>query len=251
MKLHIVPPERYPEIRPMIAPESCGAIYPLSVLLGIQSGTVFADDSMQAVLIWHCCGFGFLFGAYDHAFLEAVAEIMQNPVQYPRLLLFAPDEDTVTFFRKKDGFLPEQRLFFRYPDGQTPPESNAASVITSDILPNIHGRITPDFSWTSSSDFLRSGRGFCVMQENVPAAWAFSAAVSDTEIDIGVETDEQFRRRGFAFAAAAAMCRDILSQGKMPVWACHAENTGSQKLAAALGFVHCGQCLTIRRISHE
>lgn len=80
----------------------------------------------------------------------------------------------------------------------------------------------------------------------MPAAWAFSAAISDYEIDIGVETDAQFRRRGFAFDAAAAMCRDIISHGKTPVWACHAANIASQTLAAALGFVPAGHCITIR-----
>ena len=47
-------------------------------------------------------------------------------------------------------------------------------------------------------------------------------------------------------STAAAMCRDIISHGKTPVWACHEANIASQTLAAALGFVPAGHCITIR-----
>ena len=247
MSLRILPPEQYPNTRHLIAPDACGAVYPLSVIEGTQSGTVYTDDTGRAVLIWHCCGFAFLFGAYDRAFLAECAEIMRHPVPYTRMLLFAPDAETAAFFRKTDGFLPERRLFFRYPVSTQPQTTIPAVRITADILTQIHGKITPAFSWQTAADFLANGCGFCVMQDGVPAAWSFSAAVSDTEIDIGVETLASYRRRGFAFAAAAAMIQAALSQGKVPVWACHAQNTGSQKLAAGLGFVPCGECLTVKR----
>ena len=119
----------------------------------------------------------------------------------------------------------------------------------NEILQKISGKITPAFSWPEDADFLERGSGFCVLQDGLPAAWAFSAAVSENEVDIGVETDERFRRRGFAFAAAAAMIADTLLQGKTPVWACHAGNSGSQRLAEALGFVRCGECETVRVIT--
>ena len=246
MKLHIVPAKQYPQVLQMIAPEHCGAVYPLSVVREIQSGIVLADDTMQTILVWHCCGFAFLYGRYDRPFLETVGQMLRNPTLYSQMLLFAPDDDTAAYFQNQGGFLSEQRLFFRYPAEKCPPECNAATIITPEILPQIQGKITPAFSWTASADFLKNGRGFCVMQDNMPAAWAFSAAISDQEIDIGVETDAQFRRRGFAFDAAAAMCRDIISHGKTPVWACHAANIASQTLAAALGFVPAGHCITIK-----
>lgn len=247
MNLHILPPAQYPEILHLIAPASCGAVYPLSVAEGVQSGSIFTDDTRKTVLIWHCCGFAFLFGKHDRALLDEVGQMILHPALYPRMLLFAPDAETAAFFREKPEFMLEQRLFFRYPAEKCPPESNGAAVITPDILPQIQGKITPAFSWKQPAEFFANGSGYCIMQDGMPAAWAFSAAVSAQEVDIGVETDECFRRRGFAFGAAAAMIQDTLSQGKVPVWACHAQNLGSQKLAAALGFVSCGQCVTVRK----
>ena len=83
------------------------------------------------------------------------------------------------------------------------------------------------------------------MHGDTPAAWAFSAAVSDDEIDIGVETLERFRGKGLAAAAASEMIRFSLAAGKKPVWACHAGNIASRKTAEKIGLVKTGECLTI------
>ena len=72
------------------------------------------------------------------------------------------------------------------------------------------------------------------------AAVAFSSAVSPEEVDIGVETIEAFRYHGLASCLAYRMCKEIIHQGRKPVWA-HAEvNKGSQKTALSVGFRQCG-----------
>jgi GNAT superfamily N-acetyltransferase len=246
MSLHPATPAQYPQLRQLITPECCGAVYPLSVLGGAQSGAVYTDETGRAALIHHCCGFAFLCGEYDAGICRGLAEKLHDPAPYARMILFAPDAQTADFFRSQAGYAVERRLFYRYPANSAPRKTHASARITADILRKISGKITPAFSWPEDADFLKRGSGFCVLQEGLPAAWAFSAAVSENEVDIGVETDERFRRRGFAFAAAAAMIADTLSHGKTPVRACHAGNSGSQKLAEALGFVRCGECETVR-----
>ena len=65
---------------------------------------------------------------------------------------------------------------------------------------------------------------------------AFSSAISLEEVDIGVETAETYRRNGLASYLADRMCKEIIAQGKKPVWA-HAEtNEGSRKTALGAGF---------------
>ena len=82
---------------------------------------------------------------------------------------------------------------------------------------------------------------------DTPAAWAFSAAVSGEEIDIGVETAESYRRMGLASAAARGMLRYVLGVGKRAVWACHAGNAGSRRVAEGLGFTLTAECFTVRK----
>ena len=117
--------------------------------------------------------------------------------------------------------------------------------IDASILPRLDGRIKPSFSWDSDEQFLKNGAGFCAMQGETPAAWAFSAAVSDTQIDIGVETLESYRGKGLAAAVAGKMAEYVLSIGKKPVWACHSENIASRNTAEKIGFDKVGECSTI------
>ena len=249
MSLHIAPPERYPALRTLIDPDGCGAVYAYAVAEGIQSGILYTDENETVLLVRHVCGFALLFGDYTEDTLREIGEMIRQPAPFSRMILFAPDDRAAAYFSNQDDFITEQRLFFRYSSGEIPPESSAAEHLTPARTEQISGRITPSFSWDNMDDFAINGTGYCIMQDGVPAAWAFSAAVSSRETDIGVETHENYRRRGFAFAAASAMIRDTLLRGKQPVWACHAENTGSRKLAEALGFSVCGQCTTVRRRS--
>jgi hypothetical protein len=65
---------------------------------------------------------------------------------------------------------------------------------------------------------------------------AFTTARTPTYVDIGVNTLEQHRRRGFASAAAAVVCRLAIAAGLTPVWSAGEGNEASLKCAARLGF---------------
>ena len=249
MSLHIAPPERYPALRALIDPDGCGAVYAYAVAEGLQSGSVYTNEDETVLLVRHVCGFALLFGAYTEETLREIGEMILQPAPFSRMLLFAPDDAAAEYFSRQEAFISEQRLFFRYPAADLPPENPAVQRLTPSLTAQLKGRIVPSFSWDSPDSFAERGCGYCMVQDGIPAAWAFSAAVSSRETDIGVETDANYRRRGFAYAAASAMIRDTLLRGKQPVWACHAENTGSRKLAEALGFLMCGQCTTVRRRS--
>ncbi|MCD7724982.1 MAG: GNAT family N-acetyltransferase [Clostridiales bacterium] len=47
------------------------------------------------------------------------------------------------------------------------------------------GKIISAFSWDNAEDFLLKGKGYCIVINDNIAAWAFSAAISEREIDIG------------------------------------------------------------------
>lgn len=54
--------------------------------------------------------------------------------------------------------------------------------------------------------------------------------------EIGVETRPEYRRRGYAWVAAARLIGECLGMGLEPVWSCRKENRGSYELACSLGF---------------
>lgn len=65
---------------------------------------------------------------------------------------------------------------------------------------------------------------------------AQTAAITGRYADIGVATDEQWRGRGLATAAASIVARRIQESGRTPVWSCGEDNMASLRVAQKLGF---------------
>lgn len=240
----------YHTVIPYITEDPCGMIYPLSVVQMYQHGDIYTDG--HSVLIWHQCGFAYIFGHPDHSFFDEIHDIMCADDLPRRFILFTADPDTERYFHGKQGIVTGQRYGYRYPSDISAssfplPDGYEIHEIDRDCIDRMQGRITPYFSWREPSEFLVKGKGFYVTYEDIPAAWAFSAAVTDDEIDIGIETHTDHRHKGLALAAASHMIRYCMDMHKRPVWACDAANGASQALAEKLGFVRTGTYTTIRR----
>ena len=55
-------------------------------------------------------------------------------------------------------------------------------------------------------------------------------------MDIGVETAEECRGKGYGRLVSAAMVKETLRRGKIPVWDCDTRNEASMRLACSVGF---------------
>lgn len=163
-----------------------------------------------------------------------------------RLVLFSDSPEAEEVFRSSPEVQTGKRLFFRYEGGE-PDHDPELLPLNGEMLRAVSGRVIPQSFWEKDSDFLQRGKGFCLLREGRPAGWAFSAAVSSTELDIGVETAPSYQRQGLAKRAAGELIRFALETGRRPVWACAATNTGSRRTAEKLGFVRCGSCLTFQK----
>ncbi len=235
-----------------INPKCIGAVYPYSIAEQIQNGEVYLCGS--AALFWHQCGFAFVYGDCEDAFLDQIYDrfLRDNLHSGKRFILFSADENIEMFFSHKSQLLLDKRYFYAYqgnPASATRflPDGFHISQITNAHLKQIQGNVTPQLFWDSTSAFLQKGKGFCILDGTTIAAWAFSAAVSSHEIDIGVETRSEYRNLGLATIAAEKMIQYCIQQHKRPVWACHARNIGSQTLAEKLGFVRIADSVVIKK----
>ena len=68
------------------------------------------------------------------------------------------------------------------------------------------------------------------------AACAFSSGISNDYVDIGVETAEECRGKGYGRIVVSAMVNETLRRGKTPVWGCDTRNEASMRLACSVGF---------------
>ena len=217
-------------------------VYPCSIAEGFQPGDIYVNDraNVKSVFFWHYCGFGYISGKASDELLGDIYSEMISGNNGRRLVLITADDDVTAFFRDRDVLI-DSRAEYSYLHLE-----NAIGIgtdmfriekIDTNNISKIEGRIIPSFSWDSSEHFLKEGFGYIVLDHGRVCAVAFSAAVSSDEVDIGVETYENYRRKGLAGLLAGRMCEHIISIGKRPVWAHSISNKGSMNTALKCGFV--------------
>lgn len=215
-------------------------VYPMSIAEGMQSGDIYIDGN-GAVLFWHRCGFGYISGNAEPGFLQEVYEDFLLAERDHRFLLITCEEAVTGFFGKQEGLSFEKRIEYAYSGSlrplMKPDERFVLERLTGEHWDALCGRIVPAFSWESKEQFLRYGFGFAFRDGDRIAASAFTGAVSTEEVDIGIETCEEYRRQGLAVCLARIMCEEIRRQGKKPVWAHAGTNAGSGRTAAGAGFL--------------
>jgi RimJ/RimL family protein N-acetyltransferase len=85
--------------------------------------------------------------------------------------------------------------------------------------------------------FLTHGFALCTLHGDAIVSWSVCDCVSGGRCEIGIHTDERYRRRGFATLTAAAAVDHALTQGFKSVgWHCVRPNVGSSATARKLGF---------------
>ena len=113
-----------------------------------------------------------------------------------------------------------------------------AQVIRTDrqTFENMQGSVIPKRFWNNAEDFCSRAVAFSVMDGESVACTAFSAFVVGNQLEIGIETSDNYRGKGYAIATCAALIDYCLEHGYEPVWGCKLENTASYLLAQKLGF---------------
>lgn len=85
-------------------------------------------------------------------------------------------------------------------------------------------------------DLLTDGLAAGAVLEGKLVGLAHTNALTTRYADIGVATRREFRRQGFASAAAFIVARRIQEMGLVPVWSAGEDNETSLRIAARLGF---------------
>ena len=70
-----------------------------------------------------------------------------------------------------------------------------------------------------------------------PVSWAWTANESEHAAELAVETDPDYRQRGYARQAVAAWATDVLGEGKVAFYSHEIGNIASEALARSLGVV--------------
>jgi RimJ/RimL family protein N-acetyltransferase len=90
--------------------------------------------------------------------------------------------------------------------------------------------------WPSIPDFIETGFGFFLLQDDTVASWCLSVYVSGEHYELGLATAQPHRNRGFATLTAAACIEHCVEHRLTPHWHCWDDNAPSIAVAEKVGF---------------
>ncbi len=89
-------------------------------------------------------------------------------------------------------------------------------------------------SYEGIDDFLQRGFGFCITEKEKIISACLSFSHSDYGIEVEIDTDPDYQKKGLAKIVAAYFVNEALKRELKPLW--DASNSASAKIAEALGF---------------
>jgi len=230
------------------------------------SGSVFVDDlnNPKTFYIKHSYGMTLLFGNSDNeifnrSFKEHALNVNNTRDSFEWMQAFPNDWDNVLSDLFGDKLLKSSenntkietgiielntRVNFKFNKDEylklkPKSESSGISIVRTDrqIFRDMKGSVIPFYFWESEDDFLENGIGFSLLYNGNLASTAYSAFIQGDQFEIGIETVEAYRGKGFAEQVCASIIDYCIENNYEPIWACRLENIGSYKLAQKLGFI--------------
>ena len=257
--------ESYSKLAEPLRQVTINNLFARAVIEGHANGTVHVDnvDDPKTFYVLHSYGMSLLFGdhtneKFNAAFLEYALNTKRTRDRYEWMQAFpagwdatleklfagnlvcsaenkvSPDETKVELnTRLNFRFRPE-----RYESSWKNNTAKNLAMVRTDarLFTEMKGSVIPFYFWKNAEDFHTNGAGFSLLDESRHASTAYSAFIFGKQLEIGIETEEAFRGKGYAQHSCSALIDYCLENGFEPVWACRLENTGSFKLAQKLGF---------------
>jgi GNAT superfamily N-acetyltransferase len=223
---------------------------------GWYKGRIFVDDvtSPSAAYVWTPWGYHYFAGTPNNvSFNQAMRKMLADELQPESaavgesniLLTLAPEGDEVLV----GDILPSPtaikiyRSTFKFNKTKFQSVGDWKSRIPIDfsmayIDANLAARLTDVIcaTWRNIDEFLERGFGYCLLEDGNILSVCHSAFIARNEVEIGISTENTFRRRGYGSLTAAAMITHCLENGFSPHWECFWDNEPSVALANKLGF---------------
>lgn len=244
--------------------DKCRNIEPKAIVNGMNPGRVYADhpEKPGAVLIWTegQQGFQIVGDAQSLVFTESLGEYMRKYIE-PKLkeqgvnyVEIGADKDTwddtlQTIFRNRDLSAANQHVFGlreNWEVGAAPVLTDAVSIRKMDAELLKSGGLTNHtfleekilHFWDTVDTFLEQGLGYLAERDNHVVSVCFSAFIAGQTHAIDIGTLEGYRRSNYGTAVAHALVQEYIQRGIEPYWDCTPENTGSKRIAEAVGLAH-------------
>ena len=242
--IEISPTQVAPPFKALFQPRDPAGLRCLAVLAGIRSGKILVDDPQNPKwLVVYENTFGTIYpgGEIGTALLfEIITRLRSEKMVLlglwsddPRWELIPSEYDyegrVLDFYdRARDGRL--KKFINQMPEGcELRPVS--ADLIERSINRDAHFSGYPNHE-AASSDLT----GFFLMKADEILCEALAGPMVLGTREMGVDTPESYRQRGYATITCAKLIDTCEQQGLQTYWNCNKTNTASMKLARNLGY---------------
>ena len=247
----LIEPGGYKRVIPLIGLKNELSLY--SVLLGNMPGKVYADDrtkpSSALVKAYNC---NFLAGKPDNndfnreiynnlGFWDQLT--FDNPWWEEKLAEIHPNKYLRKYKRRRYVLCKRNHksMPLKLPEGFVLKKVLYEEIIENKLL-NHEKLINWIDDWGNRKAFEQNGCGAYIATEKAIVSWSLADCFTADGIEIGVQTDEKYRRRGFGAAAANETIKECFKMGyKKIYWGCTDFNKGSIAIAERLGFPLAGE----------
>jgi RimJ/RimL family protein N-acetyltransferase len=255
-------PDQYYRLTPLIAPFGTQHLIVQALLEGTCPGTIYVNNvtTLQSAFIASAEG-RFLLGSPTNSdFNSALRHHFERLFAGEReaweeelVLTCYPDTWADALRNEILPFRPpfvSQRYYYRFEASkvewrsQLPPEIELHP-ISGEVLARANLSNHKDIlfwvnkNYGSQAHFLAQGCGICLIHDHKIVSWSLTDCTWGDACEIGIETDEAYRRRGLATIVTAAMVEECQARGWTHIgWHCWHHNLGSIGVAEAVGFRH-------------
>lgn len=257
--------ENYYKVTEALSKVQINNLFARSVIENCVTGTVYVDNKEEpkAFYLVHPYGLSLLFGAYNNidfnnSFKYYALNTNNKRDKHEWMQVYPEAWNTVVSDLFKDSLIKvseniekkergiielNSRVNFKFNPNKYlkfKKEFIVADyqIVRTDrqIFRDMKGSVTPFAFWDNADDFCNNGVGFSLFHEGKLASTAYTAFIHDDMLEIGIETVEAFRGKGFAQYTCSSLIDYCIENKYEPIWSCKFENTNSYNLAQKIGF---------------
>lgn len=265
-KLILLDPNKYDLALPKLLDVTINNLFARAVVERHVDGKVYVDDDTNpgAFYVAHPYGMSLLFGKVTDAFVEHHLKDyllgrngLRKPVEYLQVFpkeiegqidkILGSDlsvfEINTSNDHPKTSVVKYTRVNFKF-NGDKYNEWVSTidlskynfHLVDSKLFNETNGSVVPKHFWNNANDLTKYGIGYSLNYDQQNVAVVFSAFVHDNMLELGMETNAEYRRKGFGSIVCARLINYCIENNYEPIWACRLDNKGSYNLALKLGF---------------
>lgn len=237
--MYELPKEHFERVMPLFDTTQPNSTMIFSTLAGRAVGRVFVDDLDQptsSLVTMGFQGFSFTHAAVDEQWLhETVAALrsqMTIVLNWP-LQMDAGQVPPAGYARVLTGH--EFMSYHPQGDLQLPPGRQLRR-IDAELFTRCTWYELMMSAFGSVENFVANGIGMCVMDGDEICSEAYAAFLGAGKFEIGIVTNEKYRKQGNAYLACKGLLQLVEETGYPPHWSYFENNIGSAATARKLGF---------------